>query len=84
MLVQIQDAGLNYSLHKASLPYNHNQYQWEITDGQGDYANAIVLKHGEQGQLATIERQDGSQVLTLHQGGFYTLNKFKWGSKTYR
>ena len=80
----LQDGGVNYSLHKASLPYRNNQYEWELTDRQGDRTDSIVLKHGSADHVAKIERLDGTAVVTLQQGGFYTLNRFKWGSKTYR
>lgn len=82
--VSSSDGGVNYSLHKASLPYRNNQYEWELTDRQGDRTDSIVLKHGSADHVAKIERLDGTAVVTLQQGGFYTLNRFKWGSKTYR
>ncbi|DBA84545.1 hypothetical protein WJX79_006245 [Trebouxia sp. C0005] len=75
---------VSFALHKASLPYKNNQYEWELTGSQGDYQNSIVLKHGGIDQVAALEQQDGTAVVTLQRGGFYTLNRFRWGSKTYR
>lgn len=80
----LQTGDVSFALHKASLPYKNNQYEWELTGSQGDYQNSIVLKHGGIDQVAALEQQDGTAVVTLQRGGFYTLNRFRWGSKTYR
>ncbi len=82
--ILLQTGDISFALHKASLPYKNNQYEWELTGSQGDNHSSIVLKHGSINEVAAVEQQDGTAVVTLQQGGFYTLNRFKWGSKTYR
>ncbi|CAD6579338.1 MAG: hypothetical protein ASARMPREDX12_009133 [Alectoria sarmentosa] len=79
-----ETADISFSLHKASLPYKNNQYEWELTGSQGDDHNSIVVKHGGIDEVAAVEQQDGTAVVVLQRGGFYTLNRFRWGSKTYR
>ena len=73
-----------FALRKASLPHRNNQYEWELTYCQGGQQDAIVVKYQATDCVAKMERQDGTAVVILQQGGFYTLNRFKWGSKTYR
>ncbi len=80
----LQDNSVIYTLHKVCLPYKNNQYEWELTGSQGELSDAVVLKHGDIDYVAKIETSDGACVVTLEQGGFYTLNRFRWGSKTYR
>ena len=80
----LQDGTASFCLHKVNVPHQNNQYEWDISDSQGDFADGLVLKHGNPGCVAAIERKDGSVLATLHQGGFYTLNRFRWGSKRYR
>ena len=80
----LQDGAATICLHKVKVPHRDNKYEWDISDCQGDFTDGLVLKHGDPGCVAAIERKDGSVLLTLEQGGFYTLNKFRWGSKTYR
>lgn len=80
----LQDGAVSFCLHKVKVPHQNNQYEWDISDSQGEFADGLVLKHGDPGCVAAIERKDGSVLAALHQGGFYTLNRFRWGSKLYR
>lgn len=83
-MAALQDGAASFCLHKMSVPQQFNQYEWDLSDSRGDFTNGLVLKHGATHCLAAMERKDGSVPALLHQGGFHTLNKFRWGSKTYR
>lgn len=80
----VQDGNASFCLHKVSVPTQLHRYEWDFSDSQGDFAEGVVLRHGGSHCLATLERKDGSMLALLHPGGFHTLNKFRWGSKTYR
>lgn len=84
-MAALQDGAASFCLHKVSVPTQQlNQYEWDFSDSQGDFAEGVVLKHGGSHCLATLKRKDSSVLALLHHGGFNTLNKFRWGSKTYR
>ena len=80
----LQDGAASFCLHKVNVPQQFNQYEWDLSDSQGNFTNGLVLRHGATHCLAAIERKDGSVLALLHQGGFHTLNRFRWGSKAYR
>ena len=83
-MAALQDGAASFCLHKVSVSQQFSQYEWDLSDSSGDFTNGVVLRHGATHCLAAIEHKDGSVLALLHQGGFHTLNKFRWGSKTYR
>ena len=80
----MQDGTAEYFLHKVTFPHKTHCYEWKLADIRGGTADEVVVKHGDCGHVAILEIKNGTHVLKLHQGGFSTLNRFKWGSKTYR
>lgn len=81
----LQDGVASFCLHKVDIPHRSSQYQWSLSDSLGDFTDSLIVKHRcNFNSVAAIQRQDGSLLTSLHQGGFYTLNIFRWGSRMYR
>lgn len=80
----LQDGAASFCILKVDMPQRNNQYEWSLSDSQGDFTDSVTLKHGCHYCVAELERKDGSLLTSLHHSGFYTMNKFRWSSKTYR